>query len=95
MYRATVSCSGIDERRAARACDDVVDEFTHRPWHQNVRCLWTDGRLQLVAENDYDSDGQALLDEFVDAVFACVDLSTSGTVEFKVDSVGPSDANAV
>jgi hypothetical protein len=47
----------------------------------------------LAAENDVDSKGLALLDEFSDAVLACVDLSTSGTVDFNIDSVVASDAS--
>jgi hypothetical protein len=94
MYRVTVSCGGIDEGQVAAACRDIVEEFSHRPWHQNVACHWTAPRLHLVAENDYDSDGLALLDEFRDAVFACVVLRTSGTIDFNIESVVASDASA-
>jgi hypothetical protein len=68
MYRVTVSCGGIDEGPATGACGDIVEEFSHRPWHHNVTYHWVTLRLRLVAENDYDSDGLALLDEFRDAV---------------------------
>ena len=41
--------------------------------------------MWLEAENDYDVDGSALLDEFSDAVVACI--KASGTISFSVESV--------
>ena len=87
IYRITVSCGGIDEEQSLAACREVVDEFSYRPWHQNGASNWINSRLYLVTDNDYDSDGLALLDEFSDAVCACIDLTTSGTIDFKVESV--------
>lgn len=59
---------------------DVAEEFTHRQWHQNVRCTWTGDILLLVADNDFDSDGEALADEFSDAVAAC----TTATFGYRI-----------
>lgn len=44
----------------------------HRPWHKNVRCTWDGRALRLEADNDYDDNGLALLDEFSDAIVAYV-----------------------
>ncbi len=63
---------------------DILEEFSHRPWHANVRCEWDGAALWLEAENDYDANGLALLDEFLDAVVACI--KASGTISFAVES---------
>lgn len=56
----------------AVAARDITEEFTHRPWQRNVRCEWDWSRLILQADNDFDSNGLALLDEFSDAISAFV-----------------------
>lgn len=88
IYHATVTCSGLTEAEAVNAPAAIVEEFAHRPWHSNVKCWWNGQLLWLEAHNDYDADGKALLDEFGDAVVACV--PASGTIGFEVDSVKPS-----
>jgi hypothetical protein len=85
MFKVRVSCRGLLHEEAVSAPKDVLEEFSHRPWHTNVRCEWDGGSLWLEAQNDYDADGLALLDEFSDAVVACV--SASGTISFAVESV--------
>jgi len=84
-YHAILTCSGLTDAEAASAPADILEEFGHRPWHQNVNCRWNGQLLWLEADNDYDSDGKALLDEFRDAVIACV--NTSGTIQFEIVSV--------
>ena len=64
---------------------DIIEEFSHRPWHANVRCEWDGVSLWLEAENEHDANGLALLDEFSDAVVACI--KASGTISFAVESV--------
>jgi hypothetical protein len=86
MYKARVSCKGLSHDEGAPAPEDILDEFTRRPWHKNVRCEWDGASLWLEAENDYDADGMALLDEFSDAVLACI--NARGTVRFTVESAG-------
>ena len=55
------------------AARDIASEFVdHRPWYRNVACNWDGSRLVLAAENDVDSDGRALLDEFSDSLAAYV-----------------------
>jgi len=64
--------NGVPASAGPQGAIDIAEEFTHRPWHQNVNCS-RDGRdLILTAENDYDEKGLALLDEFSDAVVACI-----------------------
>jgi hypothetical protein len=43
-------------------------EFTHRPWHENVSCVWDGSAPILQADDDFDSNELALLDEFSDAI---------------------------
>ena len=59
-----------DGNAGARA---IAEEFTHRPWHKNVSCEWDGSRLILCAENDSDEDGRALMDEFSEAISACME----------------------
>ena len=85
MYNARVSCQGLIASEGTPAPTDILEEFSQRPWHSNVRCGWDGASLWLEAENDYDADGSALLDEFSDAVVACV--KATGTITFTVESV--------
>ena len=85
MYRVTVVCGGLTEAEGSGAVACILDEFTHRPWHKTVACEWRDGILWLSASNDYDQTGQALLDEFGDAIIACV--SPVGSIRSKVEAV--------
>jgi hypothetical protein len=66
---------------------NITEEFTHRPWHQNVSCEWDGSQLVLKADNDFDSDGLALLDEFSDAISACIEKGFDGDID--IVSVSP------
>jgi hypothetical protein len=81
----TVSCAGLSEAEGYAAVTDVAEEFTHRPWQQSVHCEWREGLLRLTATNDFDDDGGALLDEFRDAVMACV--NSRNTIRFQIGAV--------
>ena len=83
MFRIAVACEGIAPELGPRAALDVAGEFAHRPWHHNVRCEWRGGLLILEAENEFDSEGNAVADEFSDAVAACV----SGAYRVRITSV--------
>ena len=85
LYHTTVTCRGLTDAEGSNAPADIVEEFRQRPWHQNVACKWDSGMLWLEADNNYDADGQALLDEFWDVVIACV--KASGTIHFEIVSV--------
>jgi hypothetical protein len=43
--------------------------------------IWDGSALILQADNDFDSNGLALLDEFSDAVSACVKDAFDGLIE--------------
>jgi len=58
--------------RLGRATDIQNEFLENRDWHSNVVCSWDGEKLKLVAENDFDQDGQALLDEFGDCIAAYV-----------------------
>jgi hypothetical protein len=90
LYHAILTCAGLTDAEAANAPADIVEEFGHRPWHRNVKCRWDGRLLWLEADNDYDADGKALLDEFGDAVVACV--NAAGTIHFEIVSVEPAAA---
>lgn len=85
MYRIVVACEGLAEAEGMRAVACVLEEFGHRPWHKEVACEYVAGALRLSAVNDYDKNGQALLDEFSDAIHACV--SYSHEIHLSVESV--------
>ena len=50
MYRIVLACEGIPPELGPTAAIDVSEEFSHRQWHQNVRCEWDRSRLLLYAE---------------------------------------------
>jgi ABC-type transporter Mla MlaB component len=85
MFRTTVVCSGLSEGEASEAIADMLSEFAMRPWQQDVKCEWRQGMLRLSAHNDVDSTGLALLDEFQDAVVACINFQEK--IRFEIESV--------
>jgi hypothetical protein len=78
MNRITIVCEGVPANAGAIAAQDITEEFTHRPWHKNVSCVWDGSKLILQADNDFDSNGLALLDEFSDAISACTEGGFDG-----------------
>jgi hypothetical protein len=95
MYRIILACNGVPVHVGAEAARDITEEFTHRPWHQNVRCEWDGSRLILQAENDFDSNGLALRDEFSDAISASIEDGFDGGIDVVSISPLPIDAPAV
>ena len=86
MYQIILSCDGVPENAGKEAAADITTEFAeHRPWHQNVHCSWDGRRLILQADNDIDSNGLALTDEFSDAIAAYVAELFDGKI--KVESI--------
>jgi hypothetical protein len=83
----------VPEGVGGQAAVDIAEEFTHRPWHANVQCRWDGTRLILQAENDVDADGEALSDEFSDAIAACIAPPFDGTISkvsvVKLDDMTP------
>lgn len=80
-YRIVLACNGIPSDEGASGAESIREEFTHRPWHKNVKCDWNDSQLILHADNNYDSDGRALMDEFSDAISACIAGAGNGEIE--------------
>jgi hypothetical protein len=91
MYRIVLACKGVPASAGSAGARDITEEFTHRPWHQNVSCEWDGSKLILQADNDFDSDGLALLDEFSDAISACIEEGIHGGIDIISVSPLPSD----
>jgi hypothetical protein len=86
MYRVILACYGVPASAGASAANDIETEFReHRTWQCNVSCNWDGGRLLLQADNDFDSNGLALMDEFSDAISAYIADGFDG--EIKVESI--------
>ncbi|HKT84781.1 MAG TPA: hypothetical protein VJQ77_01700 [Novosphingobium sp.] len=82
MFRVVLECMGVPAAEGAEAAADIEREFReHRPHHQNVRCTFDDGKLVLEAENSFDADGLALLDEFSDCISAYVATPFDGDIK--------------
>lgn len=81
MFRIVVACTGIPAAEGPSGAEMILREFSHRPWHTNVKCTWDETRLILQADNDYDSNGLALTDEFSDAISACISSLREGCIE--------------
>lgn len=86
-YRIVLTCNGVPASAGIAAARDITEEFAHRPQHKNVTCVWDGSRLILQADNDFDSCGLALLDEFSDAISACVPEPFDGDI--RVASITP------
>jgi hypothetical protein len=78
---AFIACEGVPPELGPAAAIDITEEFTHRQWHQNVRCEWDRTRLLLYAENDWDGDAKSLIDEFSDAISACIQGGFEGGIK--------------
>lgn len=70
MFRVTVICEGIRPDAWPDALQDIRTEFEERSWHSIVDLHWSGDTLHLIAVNDYDTNGEALADEFSDTVAA-------------------------
>jgi len=81
MYRIVLACKVVSAHEGLTGAQCIQEEFTRRPWHTNVKCEWDDGRLILQADNDYDSNGRALMDEFSDSISACISNAGDGVIE--------------
>lgn len=71
-FRIVLACTGVPPNLGEQGAADIAEEFSHRQWHQDVRCDWDGSSLILQAVNDYDEDGKALADEFSDTIAACI-----------------------
>jgi hypothetical protein len=73
-------CDGVPVDAGTQAAIDIMEEFRHRRWHENVNCDWNGASLVLSADNDYDPQGKALMDEFSDAIAACISNGFDGQI---------------
>ena len=82
MYRIVLECSGVPAAEGPEAATDIEREFRdHRPHQQNVECTFDDGKLVLRADNDFDADGRALMDEFSDCISAYIATAFDGDLK--------------
>ena len=73
MFHITIVCDGLSNSAGEEAARDIAQDFAeHRTWHDYVACEWESSRLVLRAENDFDDDGAATLDEFSKCISAHV-----------------------
>jgi len=78
IFRIVIECSGLPSEAGAQGADDITRRFAMRPWHANALCNWDGARLILTAENDFDPQGLALMDEFSDEISACISEAFDG-----------------
>jgi hypothetical protein len=90
MYRIVLVCTGIPPHEGPAGAHSITEEFTHRPWHENMSCEWDGFRLILQADNDFDSTGLALVDEFSDTISACIKDAGDGGIDVQSVTVLPS-----
>ena len=79
-YRVSLACDGVPSAKAGQGAIDIAEKFTHRPWQEKAECRWNGTSLILVAENDFDSDGRALSDEFSNAIAAYISGGFDGQI---------------
>jgi len=90
-YRVVFACDGVPRHAGPWGAIDITEEFTHRPWHQNSTCMWDGQPLILQRENDFDPEGLALMDEFSDAVAACITGLFDGSIRVVSTTTLPID----
>jgi hypothetical protein len=81
MYRVILASACVTPDAAEETARYITEEFKRRTWHSNVKCEWDGTRLILQADNDFDSNGLALLDEFSDVISAYVQHAVGGDIE--------------
>ena len=91
MYRITLECDGIPPSAGGEAAArDITEAFrSEYPHEHNVLCTFENGKLKLVAENDYDPEGLNLMDEFSDNISAYIAELFDG--EIRLISVEPAN----
>jgi hypothetical protein len=81
IYRVVLRCKGVPDDEGDVAARDITQHFAEdRPHHSNVSCSFENGTLILVAENDFDPKGLALMDEFSDCISAFVSKGFGGDI---------------
>ncbi len=81
MFRVTLACENVPASAGAKAAKDIQHEFAERRLHhKKVVCAYTNGELVLTAENDFDPNGLALMDEFSDCISAYIEELFDGEI---------------
>jgi len=80
LYRVVLSCNGVPPYAGPQTAIAITQEFSHRPWPSSVVCVGDGHALVLQAENDFDPEGVALMDEFSDAIAACIAEGFDGDI---------------
>jgi hypothetical protein len=80
MFKIKLICEGVPASVGQTAALDITDEFAHRPHHTHAVCSWNGSSLLLELENDFDENGLASMDEFSDAIAACIAESFDGNI---------------
>ena len=85
MYRIVIVCPGVPEPIRFEAAAWIQREFeVHRAHHSSVCCTFEGDELTLTADNDFDANGLALLDEFSDCISAYfAETPGDGSLEIK------------
>jgi hypothetical protein len=74
VYRIILECDGVPVTAGEEASRDITEEFrAHYPHEKNVVCSWDGRMLRLISENDYDSEGLNLTDQFSDTIAAYIE----------------------
>jgi hypothetical protein len=81
MYRIVLACEGVTVIEGASGASNIAEEFANRPWDKNVKCVWDGTQIILQADSDFDSSGLALVDEFSDAISACLKSGFDGDIK--------------
>jgi hypothetical protein len=90
MHPVKLVCENVPAAAGLEAASDITREFAeHRPHYQNVICEFSDSRLTLSAESDFDPDGANLMDEFSDCI--SIFIATPFDGEMRVVSVRGTD----
>ena len=79
-YQLVIVCEGVTAASGERAAIDITDSFRKRPWHRSAECFWDGKCLILNAENDFDPDGRATIDEFSDEISANIAGGFDGNI---------------
>jgi hypothetical protein len=88
-FRIVLACNGVPPHLGKQGAADITEEFSRRQWHENVRCDWDGSSLILQAENDYDDDGKALMDEFSDLISGFISEPFDGDIIVQsIDKLG-------
>ena len=82
-YRIILRWDDVPAHLGQKAATEIEQGFSRRTWHHNVVCKWNGNNNTIIieAENDFDKQGLALMDEFSDEISACVKDAGDGGIQ--------------